>query len=425
MKIPIVGGSYQGRVKDINSQRCVNMFPSVDPNGKEVLSLQGTPGLKEWWDFSNTAPIRALHTFNDRLFIIIGNALFEITITNGIFTSTSRGTIGTHTGYVWMVDNRTQLMVVDGAEGYVLQADNTFGAIADGDFPVPSSLTYQDGYFIVSKSTTDQFHISASLDGLTWDPTEFAVASAQPDKLVAVYSHLNNLFCFGERSTEIYYNSGDADFPFDLVPGGVIEVGLAAAASPAASKNGDLFVFSSDFQVRRIVGLRPEIVSTPQITYQFEQYSDKSDAIGFMVEMEGQVFYTLTFPTAKRTWQYNATSGFWNEWNSYPDYDKHRAQAYVYFDKKHLIGDYGNGKLYQLDFDTYTDDGNDIIAYRTFRAITAERKNIFFDTLEIEMETGTEPPVTEAERLDSDPDNWTLPGEWQNSGGNLYHPTAT
>jgi hypothetical protein len=280
-------------------------------------------------------------------------------------------------------------MITDDEDGYILEADGTtFGAIADGDFPTPTSLAYQDGYFIVTKAASDQFHISASLDGLAWDATEYAVASARPDKAKAVFSNSNNLFIIGERSTEIYYNSGDADFPFDLMPGAVFEFGTAAAASVAATKTGDMCFLGDDLLVRRFVGLTPEVITPPQVAYQFSTYPTVADAIGFAFHMEGQVFYTITFPTAGKTWQYNLASGFWNEWNSHPNYDRHRSNCYVYFDNKHLVGDFGNGKIYQLDLGTYSDDGNDIIAYRTAQAVTAERKRFINHSLEIEFESG-------------------------------------
>jgi hypothetical protein len=379
----------EGRVKNINSQRSVNFFPYPDPTGKKIISLHHTPGLLEWWDLNSTVPIRAMHTFNDILYFIGGNTLYKVTKSGETITQSTIGTILTHTGNVWMEDNRSQLMITDDLDGYILQADgSTFGAIADGNFPTPTSLAYQDGYFFVTKSASDRVHICASLDGLTWDATEYKVAGARPDKGKVVHSHSNNIFVIGERSTEIWYNSGDADFPFDLLPGAVFEFGTAASASVASSKTGDLLFLGDDLLVRRFVGLTPEVVTPPQVSYQFSTYATISDAYAYVFHMEGQVFYTITFPSAKRTWLYNLASGFWNEWNSYPNNDRHRSSCYAYFDNKHLVGDFSNGKIYQLDLGTYADDGNEIVSYRTAQAITAERRNFFNSSLEVEFESG-------------------------------------
>jgi hypothetical protein len=408
-EIQIVGGSYQGRVRDINSQRSVNFFPMVDTFGEKVLALHHMPGLNEWWDFTTTVPIRGMHVRGTSLFVMVGNTLYEMTVSSKVITATSRGTIGTDSGYVYMADDRTNLLVVDGAEGYVLEADNTFGAIADTDFPVPSSLTYQDGYFLVTKDGSDQVWQSDSLDPLTWGATNFKVASAKPDKALRVISNINNLYVFGEISTEVWYNSGDLDFPFDLVPGGIFEFGTAAAASAAINNNRQLFVLGNDLQVRQIDGLQPKIVSTPQVSFRFASYETTSDAIGYCFSMEGQNFYVLTFPLEKATWVYNTTSGFWSEWQSYPGYNKHRGQCFAWFDNKPLVGDFGNGKVYKLDFDTYTDDGEENISYRTLQAITAKRNRIFFHTLEAELETGTE-GVTDAQ----------VALDWSDDGGHTW-----
>ena len=46
MKIPFVGGAYEGRSKNVNAQVCKNLYPVVNQQGgKEVLSMKHTPGL--------------------------------------------------------------------------------------------------------------------------------------------------------------------------------------------------------------------------------------------------------------------------------------------------------------------------------------------------------------------------------------------
>jgi len=49
------------------------------------------------------------------------------------------------------------------------------------------TVVFQGGRFIVNRSGTGQFYLSASYDGTTWDATEFATAESFPDDLVAVW----------------------------------------------------------------------------------------------------------------------------------------------------------------------------------------------------------------------------------------------
>src|SRR4030067_830517 len=52
MEIPFVGGAYEDRSKNLDSQRCQNLFPVVDQEGgKSVLSLMHIPGLSPLVNF--------------------------------------------------------------------------------------------------------------------------------------------------------------------------------------------------------------------------------------------------------------------------------------------------------------------------------------------------------------------------------------
>ena len=73
------------------------------------------------------------------------------------------------------------------------------------------------------------------------------------------------------------------------------------------------------------------------------------------INIDGNAFYVLTFPTANETWCYNAASKFWHKLKSYPD-GRWRGNCSEYFNGKNIVGDYQNGKLYEVDFDTYTDN---------------------------------------------------------------------
>src|SRR3972149_1425872 len=49
MEIPFVGGAYQGRSLNLDSQVCQNLYPVVyNEGGKKVLALMGVPGLIPW-----------------------------------------------------------------------------------------------------------------------------------------------------------------------------------------------------------------------------------------------------------------------------------------------------------------------------------------------------------------------------------------
>ena len=399
MEIPFIGGAYTGYSRNINAQRCVNLFPVIDQqDAKSVLALYGTPGLVEFIDTSKII-VRGMHEFitdvgaygfGRVLYYVADNTVYSVTYDGNIISTL--GTITTNSGNVFMADNGTEVIIVDGTPNGYLITGGVLSAITDTDFPVATTVTYQDGYFIVTAN--DLIYISGLYDGTSWNALDFASAEANPDSATRVISNSKDLWIFGTSSVEIFYNSGAADFPFVRIPGAVIELGLDALAS-AVKINGIIYWLSAERKIVRGQGYQYAIVSTPQIDYQISTYSKTDDAIGFTYQLLGHIFYVITFPTADKTWVYDVTTSFWHEWSSFITAGdsfnlrgRHRANCIEKFGDKYIVGDYKNGKLYQLDMDTYTDDSNEIIRTRATRVINKERLNVTWSRLEVEFESG-------------------------------------
>lgn len=393
MRIPIIGGSYKSQSVNINPQRTINFYPVLDmQEGKHTRALIGTPGLTLMWDFALNAEIRNMFAIGDNLYIVVGNTLYKYNVQSGM--TAIGGTLSTSAGHVWMAHDGTYLMIVDpGIDGYTQTGDGDLTVIADTDFPTPSSLTWQDGYFIVSKSGSGRFYISASYDPLSWSATDYATAEADPDNLKAVISNNLALWLFGDKTIEIWYNSGASAFPIERISGAFITTGLAASGSLAGIL-GNLFWLNDRREVIKSTGFSVNAVSTDQIAYHFDRLTTVSDAIGFCYTQDGHTFYMLTFPTENETWVYDATINIWHERQSWPvlrdgSQSRHRANCYSYFAGLHLLGDYTNGKIYKFDPDVFTDDGETIRRSRTTQIIHEDRKNLFFNKVEIEFEAGT------------------------------------
>jgi len=387
MKIPFAGGHYETFSKPLNAQECINFYSHMDrEGGSSELSLRGTPGLKEWCDIGAYAAVRGLKKMGNYLYAVVGNTVYKIS-PSGIPT-TCTGSLGTSSGRVSMDTNGTQLMIVDGVKGYIL-AGVTVTQITDDAFPPnPTTVTYQDGYFIVSVFGSGRGYISDLNDGTSWDGTMYFNAEADPDNTLALLSDHRDLIMFGSDTLEFWYNSGNT-VPFDRKPGYFQEVGLGAKDSPAQLEN-TVYFLSNHYQIVRFEGPQPKPVSTWSVEYQISQYSKKDDAIGMGVMIEGQAFYILTFPTAGETWCFNAATGLFSRLASYPEpYDNiWRGNCHEYFNGMNIIGDYQNGKLYEWDFETYTDDSETIRRVRTAPAVRKEGKRIRWDTLEIFFESG-------------------------------------
>ena len=411
MEINFIGGHYEGRSKNLNAQITQNWYPVIDnQDGKSILALMNTPGLKQWIDLDNAGESRGAIKWDDCLFVVIGNTLFKIT-TGGV--SSNVGTLDTSSGRVYMAGGTTHLMVVDGVKGYYQASGATaLTEITDTDFPIPTSCAYLDSFFLASEKGTDSIYKSAAEDASSWDGLDFASAEDQPDDVLLIHAYKRHLMLYGEDTTEVFYNTGDASFPFTRVAGAVIPVGVGAAASVASGPEG-MFFLDSNFQHRMWNGYETQVISTPQIDYQIRQYAKKSDASGYTYTQEGHSFYVITFPSESKTWVFDITTGFWHTRSSGTRGRRHKSDWHVWFNSKNLVGDFENGKIYELDLATYTDDGQTIKSIRAAQPVQSNRKLVFHNRLELDFEAG----VGLATGQGSDPQAML---DWSDDGGHTW-----
>lgn len=419
MKLPLIGPAYTDRSPDLNAQTCVNLFPVPGgPNGKNVAALRGTPGLLE---FANIGPsaVRGAHVYGGNLFVVSGTALYKVDTTGSYLLV---GTLTTSGGRVGFADNGRVMMLVDGTNGYFWNG-TTLTTITDVDYPdAASQVAFLGGYFIFDKADGNPGEFMRSTLYATdatdmVDALDFATAEADPDGLVAIVASIGHLWLLGGNTTEVWYPSG-ADFPFDPVGGAKQDRGCAAALS--AAKAGDSLLWLATDRNGRVqvvqtqqFGIVP--VSTPALEFAIESYGTISDATAYSYHQEGHTFYVLTFPTAGATWAYDLTTGMWHRragWSA-PDWIRHKGDVYAYFDRKHLVGDFQDGKLYQLDLDTYTDDGDVIRRERTAPRVHSDGVRIFFSRVEIDMEGGVGDNTT--------PDPQVML-DWSDDGGHTFVP---
>jgi hypothetical protein len=126
----------------------------------------------------------------------------------------------------------------------------------------------------------------------------------------------------------------------------------------------------------------------------------------------------LTFPTADRTWAYDASTNEWHErsYFSAGAHKRHRANTYAFFNSTHVVGDYENGRLYALDMDTYTDNGDAIVGIIADRHFSEEMKRMRHKALQIDFETG----VGVVSGQGSDPQAML---RWSDDGGRTWSNT--
>lgn len=201
MNIPFVGPTYNGRSSNIDASRSVNFYPETNPAGaKSVIALVNTPGTLLWAQVGES-PVRGMHVFNDPhtgaplLYVVAGGKLYFVDA-RGVVSQVP-GTLATSAGRVAMADNGlaaggvggNQLMIVDGANGYIYNVSTgVFTTISGGGWPVggAGSLTYIDGYFVIANANSMSASASNLYDGTTWSALATSPVSAAPDLVQAV-----------------------------------------------------------------------------------------------------------------------------------------------------------------------------------------------------------------------------------------------
>lgn len=389
--IDFLDGDYTAWSSYAAAQETVNLYLEMMPDNKTPKALRGTPGTVEFSDLG-AQPVRGMHIVKKAstlMYAVAGNKLYSIT-TAGV--ATERGTLNTNFGRVSMSDNGAQLMIVDGTNGYTYTiATTTFAQITDGDFPTANVCLFLDGYSIVNKANTGSFQISSAYDSTAWAALDIKTAEGDPDNLVTLAKRNRQLFAIGEISTEVYYNSGNSTFPFDRVNGLIIDVGCQARWS-VAPLNKTLAWLAQDAEgagfVIRLDGYTAVRMSTPALEEEISTYGDVSDAFAYTYQRSGHMFYVLTFPTVKKTWVYDAVTNRWHKRRTYGCDGRHLSNSHVFFNNKHYVGDYRNGKIYELSETTYTDDDEPIERWRIGSYIAPDNKPLTHSRFEMEFEAG-------------------------------------
>ena len=364
----IVGPSYTLANRNASVQRAVNLYlQRIEGADKAQFILQSVPGLI--LRATASGMYRGGIETNIRAFAVFGATLCEVS-SAGLLTA--RGTLNTSSGVVSIAYGLTQVVIVDGSFGYVFtQATNTFVQITSAGFTSATTVQFVDNYFLFSKDRSgQQFQISAINDATNVNALDFASAEGSPDDLVSHLTVQAGTLLFGTLTTELWVNTGAAQFPFERSRGSGFKVGLVACNSLLRVDNGCIWLGrdeSGSGIVYRLQGGQPVRISNASIEQAMQSSADITQARAWTYQDKGLTFYGLNAPGLTSTWVYEVSTGTWAERN---DLDTSgqliagRITGMLFAFSKRFGGD-ANGKLYELDANTYTNAGDILVRERT------------------------------------------------------------
>lgn len=437
MIIDILGGSYEHRFKDWNAQRTVNWYPKItdakaQEKNKTQIALFPRPGLSQFADCSGEA-VRGLFTAltltQERCFAVVGTSLWEIKYdASATYLGALTGmSMGSNSRVYMSCNGNSQVFIQDPMAAYVFDLlTNTLTRVTNADYPNGTTLDYADGYFVIS-GTDGRVHFSALNDANSWPGFNFFTPTFKPDKVKAIVTFREEIYCFGDETIEVYINDGTT--PFIRQSRTSMYYGLAARDSIAVHQSGVFFLGKSKTGGNAIYLMGTDYsltpVSTPAIADKLNSIGTGEDAEGFvMTSRDGHIFYHLHLPALKTTLVYDLTTGLWHERQSMrPAYDEdgthpqgmYRGRVHATFKGMNLFGDWHSGKIFKEDASVSTDDGNIRLLHRTSSVFHNELKYISVYKLEFDVNAG----FGKATGQGSDP---IIMFQCSQDGGNTFEP---
>src|SRR6185437_15295044 len=146
---------------------------------------------------------------------------------------------------------------------------------------------------------------------------DVASKASYADNIQTLGVRQREVWLIGALTTEPWYLAGGPDFPFEAIASTFVSYGCVAIYS-MCSIDVSLFWLSQDLKGQGIVvksnGYDAERISTHAIENEFQSYGDISDAVASTFQVQGHLFYVLSFPSADKTWVYDLATKQWSQW---------------------------------------------------------------------------------------------------------------
>lgn len=357
--------------------RLLNLYAEAAPSSRSQTALITRPGMTVETTVG-TGPIRGMFSqpgaLGGALFVVSGETLYRDGAAIGTIPGSARVSMAASIG---------QLLIANGFGLYLTEG----GAVEQVDFPDDAGVTsvaFINGYFLASRANSQRFYWSGILDGASWDALDYASAERSPDNIIAIWIVSDQVWIFGEVTTEVWVPTGDGEVPFQRIDGRLYDQGCLQRDTIARLDNSVYWV-GHDFKVYRgdTVPLR---VSDHGIE-DAVQASDPANLKAWVFPWQGSLFYCLT--TDSGTFAFNPASGQWNQFGSYGR-ETWRAHIGLFRNGQVLAGDDTDGRIWRLEERLLTDDGDAI--ERRWTALIPDP--MFMDNLTIDTSAGGSPSLT-------------------------------
>ena len=385
----VAGSSYQSRSRPLSSQQTKNWYQQITEEGKEQFVLMPFPGLTSIGYVGFGCEDRGFWRMAETLYQVKGLNLYLI---DAYGNHTDKGTIP-GTGRCIMADDGENLFIVSDLKVWQYNSlTNLITEVTDPNITGAISVDFINNQFIYTKPKFTS--ISNVGDGSTVNPLNIIGAESKPDNLVRDYVFQEVIWRMGVRTAEAWYNIGTGEPPIARLEGQIVDIGLASKYAIAQTDNA-MYWLGDDHIIYRMAGGTAQAISTDAISNAIHDMARIDDSYAFTYTFQGQNFFQITFPTGNKSFVVNESLGTkgWFEVSSGTGGGKWQGSSLMRCYNKNIVADATNGKVYELDFDAYTNDGDILQRTRVTSSITGNAfnqkgKRVQMSRLELIMNTG-------------------------------------
>lgn len=366
--INVAGPAGRHRDKSYNSAETMNFMLERHQSGSSQALLVAWPGSKPY-QLVATSPDRGAHFFNGLLYKISGNTLYQYD----------------------ELKNETVIGTINGDERCVIVSDQNFMVITTPgfwfsfnktsltDIPEPSyfsSIGFSRGGtvdviggFFVFGCGSNNYAVSNFGDPTTLLEENTNLIASKSGDLKRVYFFDESLYLMSEKNIETHYLDGNSNPPVRKVQNGTMTVGVKDVHSVANSVR-QMYWRGSNGYVYTLISTQANNITSGAAANAFETYAEDT-AIAYVIDIQGAIYYVITFTENNDTWVYSESEGEltpgvnnWFQLSTGSEMDRYIGDFYVKAFDKHLVMKKKSGDILELDFDTFTDDGDTVVRMR-------------------------------------------------------------
>lgn len=375
-------------------QPLVNWFAEEAPaQPTRGFNLLPTPGLKEFATIDTNVRLQALYREDGvllgEIFAVADRKLYKTDLAGANVQEI--GSLGAEggaiTGTARIAGLRGAVAVLGGNSGSVYLYDGTsLERITDTDLGSSVVDIASINQRLVAINGRDQIVWSEVLDFDDFDGLSFAVAERAPDRARALLVKQQELWVMGAETIEVFVDEGGTAV-FVPLQGGFIERGLITR-NAAIVENNTVYWVGDDRVVYVADGYLPRAISNNYVAEQLSKvpFREIEDISMWSYSQDGHKFVGIR-TKCNGTYVYDTTTGMWHERESRSETRKtYRIFTMIEIGSTVIGADRKSGKLFQLDPNTFTDDGEEI--ERTASAYVPVRARTPCETLAIDCTKG-------------------------------------